>query len=406
MAWRSHICARALPAILRGLRQVGKIFSEITLQKSHIFLYFNLKPVKSRKEIIEELRSRSNPQDCTLVPFIGAGASKALGLPLWKDLVKEYHSCVSCSIDFEKLCSDYSDDFPKIASEIFKATGSNISKYRNYMSSIKPKEAAYKDIHAILLRFYQKLITTNYDTAFEEANKDNSHWKNLNLMYFPGNLNPVDFQRNTIAHIHGHVNNNAFIFRSDEYETGYTKTSEITDFIRSVIRKYSLLFIGFSFEDLIFKEKLALVVKEEKERANIVFQVFQNDYRTTCVKDFFVIIPKKYKETDLLQSEALKTGVDQVFLKNYFDLDADGKLALKSGKTFDKEFMKQKIEFINEFKRINTNKDRLDYFKSLKIETLEYDGSDKTEIRKLIWEIGQKETGYTDDTNQFPSKAS
>lgn len=364
--------------------------------------------MKSQKEIIEELRSRSNPQDCTLVPFIGAGASKALGLPLWKDLVKEYHSCVSCSIDFEKLCSDYSDDFPKIASEIFKATGSNISKYQAFMSSIKPTEASFVDLHTTLLRFYKKLITTNYDTAFEEADKDNSqHWNNnINLMYFPGNLNPLDFQKNSIAHIHGHVNQNAFIFREEEYDAGYNKTSEVIDFIRAIIKKYSLLFIGFSFEDLIFKEKLALVVKEEKERANIVFQVFNNDYRSTCVKNFFVIIPKKYKETDLLQSEAIKTGVDQVFLKNYFDLDVDGKLLLKSGKTFDKEFMKQKIEFINEFKRINTNKDRLDYFKSLNIETLEYDGSDKTEIRKLIWEIGQKETGYTDDTNKFPRKAS
>lgn len=361
---------------------------------------------KNQQEIIEILRKQSNPQDCTLIPFIGAGASKALGLPLWKDLVREYHTNVSCTSDFEKLCTDYSDDFPKIAFEIFKDTGANISKYRSFMSSIKPKEAAYKDLHATLLKFYQNLITTNYDTAFEEANKDNSHWQNINLMYFPGNLNPLDFQKNSIAHIHGHVNQNAFIFRSDEYETGYNKTSEITDFLRAIIKKYSLLFIGFSFEDLTFKEKLAQVVKEEKERANVIFQVFESDYRTTSVKDFFVILPKKYKERDLLNSEVLKTDVDKIFLKSYFDLGTDGILTLKPGKTFDKEFMKQKTEFIDEFKRINTNKERLEYFKDLNIEPLEYDGSDKTEIRKLIWQIGQKETGYSDDASTFPSKAS
>jgi hypothetical protein len=360
--------------------------------------------VKTQQEIIEVLRKLSNPQDCTLVPFIGAGASKAMGLPLWKDLVKDYHSNVSCSVDFEKLCSDHSNDFPKIAFEIFKQTGSNISKYYGFMAAIKPKEQDYQPLHTALLKFYKKIITTNYDAAFEEANKDASLWKSMNLMFFPGNLNPLDFQDNTIAHIHGHVNKNAFIFRSDEYEAGYNKTNEVTDFIRSIIKKYSLLFIGFSFEDLIFKEKLAQVVKEEKERANVIFQVFEKDYRNTSIKDFFVIVPKKYKETDLLKTEALKTGVDQTFLTNYFDLTPDDKLTLKSGKTFDEEFRKQEENFIKEFKRINTNKDRLAYFTDLNMEILEYNNDDKTEIRRLILEIGQKETGIADNTTAFPDK--
>ncbi len=362
--------------------------------------------VRTQSEIIEALRKLSNPQDCALVPFIGAGASIALGLPDWKNLVKEYHTCVSCKLDFEKLCDDCSDQLPHIAYEIFKDTGSNISKYYGFMSAIKPKEQEYQPLHASLLKFYKKLITTNYDTAFEEANKDNSHWENVNLMFFPGNLNPIDFQNNTIAHIHGHVKKNAFIFRSDEYDTGYNKTNEVTDFIRAIIKKHSLLFIGFSFEDLTFKEKLAQVVKEEKERANIIFQVFEKDYRMTSIKDFFVIVPKKYRETDLLKAEVLKTGVDSTFLNNYFDLTTDDKLTLKIGKTFDQEFRKQEVKFIKEFKRINTNKERLAYFADLNIEILEYDGNDKTEIRKLIWEIGQKETGYTDDVSKFPSKVS
>jgi NAD-dependent SIR2 family protein deacetylase len=358
---------------------------------------------RTQPEIIEALRKLSNPQDCILVPFIGAGASVALGLPDWKDLVKDYHTGVSCKLDFEQLCYEWSDRLPQIAFEIFKDTGSNISKYYSFMAAIKPKEQEYQPLHAALLKFYKKLITTNYDTAFEEANKDNSHWQSLNLMSFPGNLNPLDFQNNTIAHIHGHVKKNAFIFRSDEYEAGYNKTNEITDFIRSIIKKYSLLFIGFSFEDLIFKEKLAQVVKEEKERANIIFQVFEKDYRMNSIKDFFVIIPKKYKETDLLKTVALQTGVDPTFLDNYFDLSPDDKLILKAGKTFDEQFRKQEIKFIKEFKRINTNKERLAYFADLNIEPLEYNGDDRTEIRKLIWQIGQNETGFTDDTSTFPS---
>lgn len=95
-----------------------------------------------------------------------------------------------------------------------------------------------------------RLITTNFDRLFEVSDPSLSYW------YPPKLPNSNDHEFDGIIHLHGIVNEkydgadgNGFILSSSEFGHAYLAEGWATQFIKTILEKYIVVFVGYSADD-------------------------------------------------------------------------------------------------------------------------------------------------------------
>jgi len=123
--------------------------------------------------------------------------------------------------------------------------------------ALKPNPDADLAAHRILLdlsRFPNgsiKLVTTNFDLLFEQCDHT---LPNRNHPHLPDPNRQDDFTG--IIHLHGHVNaeysgatGDGFVLSSSQFGDAYLASGWATQFIRAVLEKYIVVFIGYTADD-------------------------------------------------------------------------------------------------------------------------------------------------------------
>lgn len=222
-----------------------------------------------------------------VIVFVGAGLSKAAGLPLWKEIV------ISIL------------ESPKVKKgEYFKqALNNGIISPLYVLDAIKQENK--KDIYSVFEELTSKevecslhknaalisrrIVTTNYDNLLEA----NTKIKALDTSS-AFNLQKLDDIEEFILKIHGSCDSidNAVIFTSD-YEKLYGTEAGLTKFqLQKLVSSYSCLFVGFSLTD------------------NYVVELFNslNKLYNGLGKEHFVIsteqMPHEFVETILINSHS------------------------------------------------------------------------------------------------------
>lgn len=376
-------------------------------------------------EVVKEIRVLISKGDYNeIIPFIGAGSSMPLQLPNWKELVKNYHNAVNCEIDFDKLRRDYNEDWPAISDLIYKDSGENMSAYKEFMAkTFLPKACEYTNVHLAVIDNYKKIITTNFDRAFEDAlnykiNDQNYPKKvredyHFSSLIYAQNLNPNYFNGRCIAYLHGHMDSNLYVFRSVEYGLAYENNGDIMTFLRTVITAYPIIFLGFSFDDIIFRDKLRQILIEEQIKAEKIEKIHGTQDNNSKMPKLYVIINEK-------QVNELVSNHDIIY---FFDNNLevlDGLIEIKQidnnewlidpiedfvyirsklSTILDKNKVDKFHDLLIELKKI---KERNKYFEDLGIEVLKYPGA-HTAMSSILEQIAVKETSYENDTESLPS---
>ncbi|MDC0273976.1 SIR2 family protein [Planctomycetaceae bacterium] len=122
---------------------------------------------------------------------------------------------------------------------------------------LTPQEGVNRSAHSTLLRLARspdgktRIVTTNFDRLFESAEQDVQ-------LFQPPRLPDLSRYEDIdgIVYLHGCTNNeysgsegDGFVLSSSDFGHAYLSEGWATDFFREVIRKYVIVFIGYSADD-------------------------------------------------------------------------------------------------------------------------------------------------------------
>lgn len=358
---------------------------------------------KNQDDVIYDLRKNSNVKNQAIVPFIGAGPSMILGLPSWSQLVKEYAELVGYPHDINTQFTTFGRSWAKVAEEIYQFSGGDIEAYRTHMSEMHPTEAEWTNFHFLLVKHFKRIVTTNYDYALENAYRECHRMSTNpepNLLYFPTTLNAINFTEGTIAYLHGQIHVRDFVFRESEYQHAYVQHKRIANFLSQVIELYQLLFIGFSFDDPIFRDAIRAIFQARKSESESVNNVFGADHVSESPKSY-IILSYQDIETTFTRKAISAFGIGLAAQNQYFTLRPDDTFDLTNEVDIEQEPFFLQEDFKKEYSRLKFNVERLNYLNSLDFGILLYNSKNRTEIVTLLNKISRPETQATEDLPDF-----
>ena len=174
-----------------------------------------------------------------LVVFVGAGASVNSGVPLWDAAVNKIK---------EKLEPEFKaqNDYLKIPQFYYISRG--YKEYNELMKEIfRFEEKMPNAIHDRIFKMKPAhIISTNYDDFLEKTADKNGEF--LEIIERDTDIPYVKNERLLIK-MHGGFRYDNYVLKEDDY-LNYSENFKLTEtLIKSIIARYTVLFIGYSFND-------------------------------------------------------------------------------------------------------------------------------------------------------------
>lgn len=174
-----------------------------------------------------------------LVLFIGAGADVPSGLPLWSEAIIEF--CNHMNID-----SDGADNL-RVPQYYYNSRGKK--EYVELCRDIfcYKKELPINEIHRKLVNFnVNTVITTNYTDFIEREMNNRGH---IYRVICQDKDLPYAKNESLIIKMHGDFEHDNFVLKEDDYLRYSDNFRLIETYIKSIIAKNVVLFVGYSFND-------------------------------------------------------------------------------------------------------------------------------------------------------------
>jgi CheY-like chemotaxis protein len=210
--------------------------------------------------ILEKLRT----QRC--IAFVGAGFSAVVGMPSWASLLRsllEFARRHNRDSRTASQCEDAinNEEFGVAASVIKDLLeDSEILELIHVLYGRQVLNRAPIDLRGRMLRrmdalahiSWSGIITTNYDNLIEIAISQGSgswtvaedHSRQLGTI-----LAQPDMSERFFVKLHGSLSSSNFVLSTRDYNDVYLKSRKISNFLKAIMLKYHLVFIGCSLED-------------------------------------------------------------------------------------------------------------------------------------------------------------
>ncbi len=250
----------------------------------------------SQTKIIHQFHNLLRSGKKPLVIWVGAGVSKWIGYPLWKDLAENMHSLFlkeeneydkNKSLDLLKQNS-----FPEFF-ELCKAT--NIHLYNNFLAKTFESKISY-EIHQRFCNLLKEIlldpvngkplhiITTNVDNAIEQNIPQINIIQNSNIERC---ISLIQDDKSFIYKAHGSISDvNSLVFTTTEYNS-LLENSSYLNRLREIFSTCSILFVGYSLQDQYVIEQL---LKNSSEKV-----LFGDGPHFACSSDVQLRLPDSVK---------------------------------------------------------------------------------------------------------------
>ena len=193
-----------------------------------------------------------------LIVFVGAGVSKNSGLPDWKELIKDY-------AEYRGIKEFTSKEYLTIPEEVFERYGS--LKYYEIAEKRFLGKYVPNSVHRILKKMdLTYIITTNYDTLIEDQ------IKNLQIVSKDEDL-PYTNSNRMLIKMHGDFKNKNIVLKKSDYDNYEKNFQLISTLIKGLFTTNTILFIGYSYNDVNVKQIMNWIkeiLKEETRKAFLV----------------------------------------------------------------------------------------------------------------------------------------
>ena len=212
-----------------------------------------------------------------LVVFAGSGASH---VPAWNRLLKGLlESQPVGGLDLDNV-NEY--NYPECAQMFFnefKREG-NIDRYWALVEEqLRVRDEPYRTLQLNILYATTRVITTNLERSFEDAFETYLRRKRRQERYRVQILPHIntDALRDglCITYLHGRIDMRNIVFTSSVYQEYYggsedDRLTELEQYLKDVYHEYTIVFVGFSFQDRFLSNALkrvhaALMLEKEEE---------------------------------------------------------------------------------------------------------------------------------------------
>lgn len=278
----------------------------------------------------------------SLAVVIGAGISKSsetetLKLPNWNDLITDLKHELN---DIEE------SDYLKVAQLYYLAFGeySYYKKLKDYF----PDYISPSKIHEIILDINPHIIiTTNWDVILEKSIEENAYV--YDIICSDTDLVKSSLP-NKLIKMHGDFKNNNIVFKEDDYINYQHNFPLIENYVKSILSTHTILFIGYSYNDINLKQILNWIKNHSNVRPPMYLATFEEN-----------LTQHKYLENHGISSITLKNndqvafGDDEYSNKMYTFLNKiknQDELRLLSSDSQVIDFVLEKIEPLNDLNGI------------------------------------------------------
>jgi hypothetical protein len=193
---------------------------------------------RSQEELFYHIRNEE------VVLFVGAGFSAYAGYPLGADLGTRLHELLPET--HQHL--DHKRSLDQFTETIVRSCGSRdlLNRLLDQVFTALPKSTADHDMLAKVSHL-NTIITTNYDTMFEDAYGDRA-----NLIWLDEHVGFWDPKKVNIIKIHGHIaDKDSIVLTQEDYSDFITKdfNTPLWTAVLNQIGTRHVLFLGYGYED-------------------------------------------------------------------------------------------------------------------------------------------------------------
>lgn len=269
-----------------------------------------------------------------LVIFIGAGVSKIIGCPSWKEFALKYLDTLRDSgrinfFEYERLSEEDPKRLLTICQRIIKdekLQTPDISR----MFDGKPDKIKKHRIYENLYGFNAIYVTTNYDKHLDNvASKSRNRSKPVTssggddsvqqdpdpgsalIVFKEEDLLISALDNGNVIHIHGSVDDpSQLVVTFSDYVTRYENGSRTSELLKEIFKTRTVLFVGYGLDEY---EIIEFVIrKSEVDRGEVrhymLFSAFKEEGKLT------ELLSNYYKElgVELVPYSKTRNGYDQL----------------------------------------------------------------------------------------------
>jgi hypothetical protein len=193
-------------------------------------------------------------EDGSLVVFCGAGISIPAGLVSFRGLVEKVYQLTNQTMSEIEESEFSRDNFDRVLGLLEHRTAGNLVR-KAVMDSLRLAASADLDTHKALLKLATsrdgicRLVTTNFDRAFEIVNENN-----ILIDSAPRLPVPKIGAWSSIVHLHGRISDadpdgKSLVITSADFGAAYLTEQWASRFVSDLFRRFSVMFVGYRVED-------------------------------------------------------------------------------------------------------------------------------------------------------------
>jgi hypothetical protein len=177
--------------------------------------------------------------------WVGAGFSRYAGYPMGQKTVEVLHESLSAS---EQQQLDPALPLPRYAEELVDLHNGrrfHLTRILQRLFTADPTSTKYHELLA-QITFFDKIVTTNYDTLFERVYGGRLHKITRGRDIGLGEPKQVEFYK-----VHGDIQNpDSLVVTEQDYRNFFEKQDSLLwKSLETLMAKYTVLFLGYSLED-------------------------------------------------------------------------------------------------------------------------------------------------------------
>lgn len=209
-----------------------------------------------------------NTNKNAITVFLGAGMSANSGLPQWSDLVKPYKQSM-------KIKASTAVPYERIFQYAFGTNRAEYLRFKNEICVLNDKVEP-QPVHRLIARMnFPRVWTTNYDGLLEKAYRDEN--MSYQLVAKDEDIYQLDYERNQIIKMHGSLTSEYktdIVLTESEYENYIQNRKAIYQLLQTEIRSKSIIYLGFSFDDINLRRIISAVWNQGTEgKISYLFKV-------------------------------------------------------------------------------------------------------------------------------------
>ncbi|MEQ9090336.1 MAG: SIR2 family protein [Balneola sp.] len=301
-----------------------------------------------------------------LVFICGAGISKNTGLELFEGLTKQVIEDLGGTLESEEEMLMEVNSYDKVFSllerdERFGFEQVRESVKKNLATPSKPNLEVHKSILKLSKNRENelKLITTNFDVLFEEADDTIKSYKAPLLPI------PKPERWSGLVHLHGCIEDDLknLVLSSSDFGIAYLTERWASRFITELFQHYTVVFIGYSVDDPVMKYLIDAIAAERK--------------RDSRIGGAYAFVASNKIENDQIESQWKTKNIIPIIYRSY---DNDHSLLNKTLSAWAKSWtggLESKHNIVSKIGKNNPT------------------SIPQNEVEKLIWAISSDKSGST-----------